>query len=302
VSAEAVRPSVAIVDEHPITAAGITAQLAGHGLAVAGVAAAVESLTASADAVVCDLRLPGRSGPDAVAFLVERGYRVLATSGVAGPEEILDVIAGGARGFVAKTAPIPAFMQAIRDIIEVSYFVSPELAYLVLTDAELRPLGVDDIGATERAVLRQFLKGDTAGETAAALALSADELADALSVIWTRARARRIRLRPTPRERQLMTLVARGCSHKEAATQMSITALTVAGYLKSIKSKYLAAHPDVPESIAPLSAARRWAEEIGPITGMDERQIPAKRDFLTGLRSISLAKRPTRLPGPGAVA
>jgi DNA-binding NarL/FixJ family response regulator len=263
VTAEVHRPSVAIVDEHPITAAGIAAQLAEHGLAVAGVATAVESLAVPGDAVVCDLRLPGRSGPDAVAFLVERGHRVLATSGVAGPEEILDVIASGARGFVAKAAPIPIFMQAIRDIIELSYLVSPELASLVLSDAGLRPLGEDDIGATEHAVLRQFVKGDTASEAATALGMSADALTSALSVVWARARTRRIRLRPTPRERQLMGLVARGCSHKEAAAQMSITAMTVAGYLESIKSKYLASHPDIPESIAPLTAARGWAKEIG---------------------------------------
>jgi len=257
------RPAVAIVDEHPITAAGIAAKLGEHGYAVAGVAVTVESLVCAGDAVVCELRLPGRSGPDAVAFLAERGHRVLATSGVAGPEEILDVIASGARGFVAKTASIPEFMRAIRDVTDLSYFVSPELAYLVLTDARLRPLGLDDIGATERAVLRQFEKGGTAVDAAAALGMSASALADSLSVVWARARSRRARLRPTPRERQLMALVARGCSHKEAAAQMSITALTVAGYLKSIKGKYLAIHPDIPESIAPLAAARRWAEETG---------------------------------------
>jgi DNA-binding NarL/FixJ family response regulator len=257
------RRSVAIVDGYPITAVGIAAKLTEHGFAVAGVAATVESLATVSDGVVCDLRLTGRSGPDAVTFLVERGHRVLATSGVAGPEEILDVIASGARGFVAKTAPVPTFMQAIDDVIELSYFVSPELASLVLTDAELRPLAVGDIGVTERAVLRHLEKGETARETAAALGMSVGELADALAMVWARARARRARLRPTPRERQLMTLVACGCSHKEAAAQMSITTLTVAGYLKSIKGKYLATHPEVPESIAPLTAARRWAGETG---------------------------------------
>ncbi|HZR50814.1 MAG TPA: hypothetical protein VFB06_15010, partial [Streptosporangiaceae bacterium] len=52
-----------------------------------------------------------------------------------------------------------------------------------------------------------------------------------------------------------------GCGHKEAAARMSITTLTVAGYLKSIKGKYLAVHPGVPESISPLAVARRWADE-----------------------------------------
>jgi DNA-binding NarL/FixJ family response regulator len=259
-------PLVAIIDEHPITAVGIAVKLAEQGFAVAGVATAVESLTAPCDAVVCDLRLPGRSGAAAIAFLVGRGHRVLATSGVAGNEEVLDVIASGARGYVAKTAPVAAFMQAVRDVLEASYFVSAELASLLIGDAGLRPLGTDDLGDTELAVLRQFEKGFSAREVSAALELPAGALSEVLSVVWARATDRRARLRPTPRERQLMFLITDGCSHKEAAAKMSISTLTVAGYLKIIKGKYLAAHPQAPSSITPLTAARRWAEEMGADT------------------------------------
>lgn len=262
-------PAVAIIDEHPITAVGIAVKLVEHGLTVAGVEPtvdnAVANLDAACDAVVCDLRLPGRCGPDAVGYLVQHGHRVLATSGVAGAEEILDVIASGARGFVAKSAPVPTFMQAIRAVANGSCFVSAELASLLLADAQLRPLGDDDIGPAELAVLRRFEKGDTAGEVAAALGLPPGALATLLAAIWARARTRRAALRPSPRERQLMDLVAQGCGHKEAAARMSITTLTVAGYLKSIKGKYLAVHPGVSESISPLAVARRWADEWPPI-------------------------------------
>jgi DNA-binding NarL/FixJ family response regulator len=266
------RPSVAIIDEHPITAVGIAVKLAEQGFALAGVAPAVEDLAVRCDAVVCDLRLPGRSGSAAVAFLVERGHRVLATSGVAGNEEVLNVIASGARGFVAKTAPVASFMQAIRDVAEASYFVSAGLATLLIGDAELRPLGADDLGETELAVLRQFEKGWSATEVSAALETPGRTLADVLSVVWARAADRRARLRPTPRERQLMVLIADGCSHKEAAAKMSISTLTVAGYLKIIKGKYLAAHPRALSSITPLMAARRWAEEIGADTEAEEEK------------------------------
>jgi DNA-binding NarL/FixJ family response regulator len=66
-----------------------------------------------------------------------------------------------------------------------------------------------------------------------------------------------------------MSSVAEGCTHKEVAAQMSIAVMTVSGYLKSVKEKYLATHPDVPGSVSPLTAARRWAEETGtkPIGG-----------------------------------
>jgi two-component system response regulator DesR len=258
-------PAVAIIDEHPITAVGIAVKLVEYDFTVAGVESAVEDLRSPCDAVVCGLRLPGRCGPDAVAYLVQHGHRVLATSGAVGAEEILDVIASGARGFVPKAAPVPAFMQAIRDVTDGSYFVSPELASLLLADAKFRPLGDDDIGPTEFAVLRRFEKGESASEVAAALGLTPGTLAALLAAIWTRARTRRAALRPSPRERQLMDLVAQGCGHKEAAARMSITTLTVAGYLKSIKGKYLAVHPGVSESISPLAVARRWADEWPPI-------------------------------------
>lgn len=257
------RRAVVIVDDHPITGAGIAAQLRQQGFDVAAVITAVEMLDATGDMVVCDLRLPGRSGSEAIAFLAQRGCRVLATSGVAKPEEILDAVAAGARGFIPKTAPISVFMRAIRDVTNLSYFVSAELAHLILADAELRPLRADDIGDLERAVLRQFERGDDADEVAASLGLAGDGFTRALSSIWDRAIARRARFRPSPRERQLMSLVAGGCTHKEAAAQMSIAVMTVSGYLKSVKEKYLATHPDVPGTVSPLTAARRWAEETG---------------------------------------
>ncbi len=257
------RPAVVVIDDHPVTGAGLAAQLSQQGFDVAAVITAVEELAAPGDMVVCDLRLPGRSGPDAIGFLIERGCRVLATSGVAMPEEILDVIAIGARGFVPKTAPIPVFIRAIGDVASLSYFVSAELAHLILADAELRPLGPCDIGRVERAVLRQFEQGDDAGEVAASIGLSRDAFSSALSSIWDRAAARRARFRPSPRERQLMSLVAQGYTHKEVAARMSITVMTVPGYLKSVKEKYLATHPDVPGSVSPLTAARKWAEETG---------------------------------------
>ncbi len=257
------RPAVVIIDDHPVTGVGLAAQLSQQGFDVAEVVTAVEMVSVAGDVIVCDLRLPGRSGPAAVACLTQRGGRVLATSGVAGPEEILDVIAAGARGFVPKTAPVSVYMRAIGDVAGLSYFVSAELAHLILADAELRPLRTGDIGGVERAVLRGFERGDDADEVAAALALSGDACTRALSCVWDRAVARRARFRPTPRERQLMSLVAQGCTHKEAAAQMSIAVMTVSGYLKSVKEKYLATHPHVPESVSPLTAARRWAEESG---------------------------------------
>ena len=256
-------PAVAIIDDHPITGAGIAALLSQHGFTVVAVVMAVEKLSCAADVVVSDLRLPGRSGTEAIAYLAERGCRVIATSGVARREEILDVIAAGARGFVPKTGPAPVFVRAVSDVMRFSYFLSPDLAHLILADADLRPLAAGDLGDTERTVLALAEQGEDAGEVAASLHVPPEEFAGLLAPIWAAAVTRRSQFRPSPRERELMRLAAEGRTHKQAAASMSITAVTVSGYLKSVKSKYLATHPQVPEAIAPLTAARTWAQELG---------------------------------------
>ena len=57
------RRAVMIVDDHPITGAGIAAQLRQQGFDVAAVVTAVEMLDATGDMVVRDLRLPGALRP-----------------------------------------------------------------------------------------------------------------------------------------------------------------------------------------------------------------------------------------------
>ena len=76
-------------------------------------------------------------------------------------------------------------MRAIRDVTNFSYFVSAELAHLILADAELRPLQAGDLGDLERAVLCQFERGDDADEVAASLGLAGDAFTGVLASIWT---------------------------------------------------------------------------------------------------------------------
>jgi DNA-binding NarL/FixJ family response regulator len=255
--------TVAVVEDHPLTGEGIAARLSQAGFSVLAVVTAVENLHCEPSVVLCDLRLPGRSGADAIGFLTGHGHRVLATSGVARREEVLDVIANGACGFVAKVLPPAALVRAVREVAAGSFFMSAELAGFILADAERRPLPAGDIGALERTALNRFQQGDLADEVAAYLGIQRELLDGLLASIRDAAARRRRKLMPSPRERQLMRLVAEGLTHKEAASRMSITLSTVPDYLKSIKAKYLATHPEVPEYVAPLTAARKWAEELG---------------------------------------
>jgi DNA-binding NarL/FixJ family response regulator len=255
--------TAAIVDDHPIATEGLERLLRESGFRVLPRATAVEHLEGEADVVVCDLHLPGRSGAGAISHLVARGYRVLATSGVAGREEVLDVVAAGARGYIPKTAAAAVFVHAVGQVAAGSHYVSAELANHLRGDAELRRLDVADIDALGHEVLRCFEQGDLADEVAVQLSVSRARLDAILAGIWDAAARRRRRGMPSPRERDVMRLVVRGLSHKQIAADLSIALLTVPTYLNAIKVKYLASHPHAQEQIAPLTAARLWAVELG---------------------------------------
>jgi DNA-binding NarL/FixJ family response regulator len=266
----AVRTAVAIVDDHAIAAEGVAARLAEAGFAVVGLVPAVEALDdlePAPDVIICDLRLPGRSGADAVAHAATRGAAVLAASGVARPQEVLDAIAAGARGFLPKTAPARTFAAAATELAAGGYHVSAELAHHLLDDARARPLGRGDIGPKAVAALRAFERGDTAAEVAAALRVSPEVLTGLLGQVWDAAARRRRRHAPSPRELDLLRLVGQGLTHKDLAARLALSPATVPTILDRIRAKYLALHPDADPTIPPMSAARRWAEELGVAEG-----------------------------------
>jgi DNA-binding NarL/FixJ family response regulator len=261
---------IVIVDAHPVTGAGIATQLRDAGFHIAAVTRSVEEVPGSFDVAVCDPQLPLRSGPEAVAYLAQRGRHVLVTSGTAGPQEILDAVAIGAHGYLPKTAPAAAYARAVQDLLTYNRYVGDELAGMLLADARLRPLAAGELDARALQALRLLGTGQAAADVARNTGLDPGEFSRVRAEIWARAAARRAQGRPTARERELITLIADGCTRKEAAARMSISVMTVSSYLKAIKSKYLASHPGVPPTITPLSVARRWARESGMSSATSE--------------------------------
>ena len=257
------RHVVVIVDDHPITGAEIAAQLNDAGFHVSAVTQSVEEVPVPFDVAFCDLHMPCCTGSEAVAYLARQGRYVLAISGAAGPQEILDVVVSGAHGYLPKTAPVGTYVRAVRHLLGYTRYVSSELAGMLLADVQQRPLASDELTAQARQALLLFEKGWDAPEVARYMSLDAAALSRVLAEVWDRAAVRRAQWRPTARERELIALIADGCTRKEAAARMSISVMTVSGYLKAIKAKYLASHPDVPSAITPLAAARSWAEESG---------------------------------------
>jgi DNA-binding NarL/FixJ family response regulator len=264
VAQAAMTRTVSIVDDHPLVADSLMRRLKGAGFEVVTAVASVEDpgLEVGVDAVICDLNLPGRSGPDAVSHLVKAGARVLATSGVAPGQAVLEVIVAGAAGFVPKTADPAMFIEAVEAVTERGRFVSPSLAAYMLADARDRPLARGDLGSLELDILKGYAQGDTTTELSEALGLAPARFAAVLDRIWELTAKRRSMHRLTDREREVVTLVARGLSHKAIAGQMGISTVTVPDYLKSIKRKWDATHPDALD-VTPMTACRRFGEELG---------------------------------------
>jgi DNA-binding NarL/FixJ family response regulator len=103
------RPRVVIVDDHELFRAGVKSRLEGH-VDVVGEGGSVEEAVAAIraqrpDVVLLDVHMPGGGG---LAVLVEVAHelpevRFLALSVSDAPEDVIEIVHAGARGYVTKT-------------------------------------------------------------------------------------------------------------------------------------------------------------------------------------------------------
>ncbi|MEV7012363.1 response regulator [Streptosporangium sp. NPDC051022] len=257
---------VGIVDDHPIVSYPLAEALRAAGHRVLEPVTAVEALPAvhPVGVAVCDHSLPeGRTGAEAVAHLTACGWRVLATSGVAGREQVLGMIAAGAWGYVEKRFTTHReYVHAVGVVGAARHYVSPLLAALLLDDADARPLGKGDLTAGQRTALRALAEGDSEQEVRTALRTDAAGLEAALAGAFALTSRRRRMNRLTPRELDVVAVVGcRGLSLKETARELGIRPGTVADHLEAAKRKYLASHPGE-KDLSPRAAALRWAMEL----------------------------------------
>jgi DNA-binding NarL/FixJ family response regulator len=148
------------------------------------------------DVVLLDVHLPGGGGLAVLRGVLPHHPEVqfLALSVSDAPEDVIDVIRAGARGYVTKTISGPELLQAVYRVAAGDAVFSPRLAGFVL-DA--------------------FAHG---GATPAA---GLDPELDQLS----------------PREREVLRLIARGYTYKEVARDLSISAKTVESHVSSVLRK-----------------------------------------------------------------
>ena len=181
-------PRVFLVDDHALLRAGVRAAL-GDAVEVVGEADDVEpaiELIAERlpDVVLLDVHLPGGGGHAVLRGVLPHhpDVQFLALSVSDAPEDVIDVIRAGARGYITKTISGPELLQAVYRVAAGDAVFSPRLAGFVLDafasmPTELEPLGpfdpeLDQLSPREREVLRLIARGYTYKEIARELTIS----------------------------------------------------------------------------------------------------------------------------------
>jgi DNA-binding NarL/FixJ family response regulator len=197
------RPRVFIVDDHGLFRSGVRSEL-GDQVEVVGEADDVAPAIAAIpeclpDVVLLDVHLPGGGGQAVVTALkaTHPEVRFLALSASDAPEDVIAVIRSGARGYVTKTISGNELVDAVRRVAAGDAVFSPRLAGFVL-----------DAFATA---------GPAAGEGRPSFDPELDQL--------------------TPREREVLRLIARGYTYKEIARELYISIKTVETHVSSVLRK-----------------------------------------------------------------
>jgi len=176
---------VVVVDDHAIFRAGVRAEL-GELVEVVGEAGGVDEAidlirSVRPDVALLDVHMPDGGG---LAVIKTVGVEVpdtrfLALSVSDAPEDVIDLVRAGARGYVTKTISVADLGDAIRRVADGDAVFSQRLAGFVLDAfASSDPATVVDpeleqLTARERDVLRLIARGYLYKEVAGSLGISA---------------------------------------------------------------------------------------------------------------------------------
>jgi DNA-binding NarL/FixJ family response regulator len=173
---------VFLVDDHLLFLSGVQAEL-GREFEVVGAASdvvdAIEGIrTTRPDVTLLDVHMPEGGGVavlEAVAS-THPDVRFLALSVSDAPQDVIDVIRAGARGYVTKTIAPEELAEAVRRVHDGDAVFSPRLAGFVLdafaTDPRVADPELDLLTSREREVLRLIARGYAYREVARRLHLS----------------------------------------------------------------------------------------------------------------------------------
>jgi DNA-binding NarL/FixJ family response regulator len=173
---------ILIADDHQIVRAGLKQFIAGEidMQVVAEAATGAEALAAAArggiDVVLLDISLPDQSGVDVLKRLkrVHPDLPVLILSGYAEQQYALNLLRGGAAGYLNKEAADSELVGAIRTVAQGRRYVSPTLAQQLAADLAGggdKPLHAQ-LSEREFQIFRRLAAGASVSQIAADLHLS----------------------------------------------------------------------------------------------------------------------------------
>jgi DNA-binding NarL/FixJ family response regulator len=173
---------ILIADDHQIVRAGLKQFIAGEidMQVVAEAATGAEALAAAArggiDVVLLDISMPDQSGVDVLKRLkrVHPDLPVLILSGYAEQQYALNLLRGGAAGYLNKEAADSELVGAIRTVAQGRRYVSPTLAQQLAADLAGggdKPLHAQ-LSEREFQIFRRLAAGAGVSQIAADLHLS----------------------------------------------------------------------------------------------------------------------------------
>lgn len=198
---------VFLVDDHAVFRSGVRAELAGQGaIEVVGEAGSVAEAVAGIarvqpDVVLLDVHMPDGGGVAVLRSVLGGAGRVptfLALSVSDAAEDVIAVIRAGARGYVTKTISGDELADAVRRVADGDAVFSPRLAGFVLDAFARAAPGLQERGEPVH-----------------------DPEVDSL----------------TPREKEVLRLLARGYTYKEIAEELFISVKTVETHASNVLRK-----------------------------------------------------------------
>jgi DNA-binding NarL/FixJ family response regulator len=191
------RARVAIVDDHELFRAGVRSRLEDR-VDVVGEAGTVEEAVAliraaRPDVVLLDVHMPAGGG---LAVLTEVAkelpdVRFLALSVSDAPEDVIELVHAGARGYVTKTIAADDLADAVLRVADADAVFSPRLAGFVLDafaeGAAVKPSPVDpelaQLTMREREVLHHIARGYLYKEVGQELGISTKTVESHVSAV-----------------------------------------------------------------------------------------------------------------------
>lgn len=197
---------ILIVDDHPIFRRGLALSLAeAEDLSICGEGASAEEALSLAreltpDVVLLDLSLPGGGMSVLPALAQLPRVRVAVLTASERSEDVTQALTTGAAGYIVKGIGSRALIEAVRGIARGDGYVAPALGARVIAELQ-REAGLDRAGPD-----------------------SSDSRARMLDQL-------------TPREAEVLDLVASGCSNKEIARRTLMQEKTVKHHMTRILHK-----------------------------------------------------------------